>query len=91
MPEGRIRFDSVFVCDKTPNNKKIGELAGWSEKFQKLGLTPDFEGKCTGNLSFRLNDGFVVTASGLETKENLCSDCFVYVKNFDEQTNKSVC
>ncbi len=85
MPEGRIRFNTVFVSEKPVNDKKMGELAEWCERFQNLGLTPDFEGKCTGNLSFRLKDGFVVTASGLETKENLCGDCFVYVKHFDEQ------
>ncbi|MCW4022491.1 MAG: class II aldolase/adducin family protein [Candidatus Bathyarchaeota archaeon] len=87
MPEGRIRFDTIFVSAKIPENKKMGELTKWCELFQTLGLTPDFEGKCTGNLSFRSNDGFVITASGLETKENLCGDCFVHVKYFDEQNN----
>lgn len=90
MPEGRIRFNTIFVSNKTPDHKQTKELAKWCETFQKLGLTPDFEGKCTGNLSFRFEEGFVITASGLETKENLCGECFVYVKNFDEQSNKVV-
>jgi len=88
MPEGRIRFNTIFVSDKNPDDKKMGVLVKWCERFQSLGLTPDFEGKCTGNLSFRLKDGFVITASGLETKENLCGDSFVYVKDFDEQKSK---
>ncbi|WNZ29966.1 MAG: class II aldolase/adducin family protein [Candidatus Bathyarchaeota archaeon] len=88
MPEGRIRFNTIFVSDKIPDHKQINELAKWCETFQKMGLTPDFEGKCTGNLSFRLKGGFVITASGLETKENLCGECFVYVKKFEEETNK---
>jgi L-fuculose-phosphate aldolase len=87
LKEGKIRFNTVFVSDKIPCDAKIVELKEWSEKFQKNGLTPEFEGNYTGNLSFRSGEGFIITASGLKSKENLADDCFVYVQAYDEQTN----
>jgi L-fuculose-phosphate aldolase len=87
MKEGKIRFNSIFVSDQVPSDARIEELKEWSEKFQRNGLTPEFEGNYTGNLSFRSREGFVITASGLKSKENLSNDCFVYVKSHDEQSN----
>ena len=87
MKEGKIRFNTVFVSDKISSDSKIMELKEWSQKFQKNGLTPEFEGNYTGNLSFRSKEGFIITASGLKNKENLADDCFVYVKDYDEQSN----
>jgi L-fuculose-phosphate aldolase len=87
MKEGKIRFNISFVSDEVPSDAKIDELKEWSERFQKNGLTPEFEGNYTGNLSFRSREGFVITASGLKSKENLSNDCFVYVKSYDEQSN----
>jgi L-fuculose-phosphate aldolase len=87
MKEGKIRFNTVFVSDKIPDDTKIVELKEWSERFQKNGLTPEVEGNYTGNLSFRSKEGFVITASGLKDKENLTADCFVYVKGYDKKAN----
>jgi ribulose-5-phosphate 4-epimerase/fuculose-1-phosphate aldolase len=87
MKEGKIRFNSIFVSDEIPRDPKIEELKEWCERFQRNGLTPEFEGNYTGNLSFRSREGFVITASGLKSKENLSNDCFVYVKNYDKQSN----
>ena len=86
MKEGKIRFNIIFVSDEVPSDARI-ELKEWSERFQRNGLTPEIEGNYTGNLSFRSREGFVITASGLKSKENLSNDCFVYVKNYDEQSN----
>ena len=87
MKEGRIRFKTVFVSTKAPRDARIEELKDWSEQFQENGLTPVVEGNYTGNLSFRFREGFVVTASGLKSKENLADDCFVYVEDYDEASN----
>ncbi len=87
MKEGKIRFNIIFISAEVPSNAKVDELKEWSEKFQRNGLTPEFEGNYTGNLSFRCREGLVITASGLKSKENLRNDCFVYVKNYDEQNN----
>lgn len=87
MKEGKIKFNIIFVSDQVPKDVRIDELKEWSERFQKNGLTPEIEGNYTGNLSFRSKEGFIITASGLKSKENLSNDCFVYVKNYDEQSN----
>lgn len=50
-------------------------------------ITPEIEGNYTGNLSFRSEGEFIITASGLKSKENLSNGCFVYVKNYDEPSN----
>jgi ribulose-5-phosphate 4-epimerase/fuculose-1-phosphate aldolase len=86
MTEGKIRFNVIFVSDEIPSDAKIEELKDWCEKFQKNELTPEIQGNYTGNLSFRTEDGFIITASGLKNKENLGNDCFVYVKSYDEQS-----
>jgi ribulose-5-phosphate 4-epimerase/fuculose-1-phosphate aldolase len=87
MKEGKIRFNISFVSDQVRSDSRIDELKEWNERFQKNGLTPEFEGNYTGNLSFRLGEGFVITASGLKSKENLSNDSFVYVKSYDEKSN----
>jgi len=87
MKEGKIRFNSVFVSAEVPRDPLVDELKEWCRRFQLSGLTPEFEGNYTGNLSFRAEGGFVITASGLKSKENLTDDCFVYVKDYDEQGN----
>ena len=87
MKEGKIRFNISFVSDQIPSDTRIEELKEWCERFQKGGLTPEFEGNYTGNLSFRSEVGFVITGSGLKSKQNLSNDCFVYVKSYDEQSN----
>jgi ribulose-5-phosphate 4-epimerase/fuculose-1-phosphate aldolase len=87
MKEGKIRFNSIFVSDQAPRDPRIEELKEWCERFQKNELTPEVQGNYTGNLSFRSGEGFVITASGLKSKENLTNDCFVYVKKYEEQSN----
>jgi ribulose-5-phosphate 4-epimerase/fuculose-1-phosphate aldolase len=87
MKEGKIRFNISFVSAEVPSDARIDELKEWCERFQRNGLTPEFEGNYTGNLSFRFREGLVITASGLKSKENLNNDCFVYVKSYDEKSN----
>jgi len=87
MQEGKIKFNTVFGSDNAPVNPKIEELKQWCKTFQKNGLTPEVEGKYTGNLSFRFKEGFVITASALKDKENLTDDCFVFVKEYNPKTN----
>lgn len=87
MSEGRIRFNSVFVSNRIFTDLKIEELKEWCGKFQKNGLTPEVEGDYTGNLSFRFDEGFVITASGLKNKEDLTNSDFVYVECYEEKSN----
>ena len=87
MQEGKIRFTSTFVSKNLPNDPRIKELKKWCGEFQKHKLTPEFEGNYTGNLSFRSKEGFIITASGLRSKQNLTDECFVFVKRYEEQSN----
>jgi ribulose-5-phosphate 4-epimerase/fuculose-1-phosphate aldolase len=87
MKEGKIRFKITFVSDKIPSDVKIEELKEWCERFQKNGLTPEIEGNYTGNLSFRTENEFIITASGLKSKENLSNNCFVRVKSYNVRSN----
>ena len=87
MKEGKIRFNLIFISDETPNRFGIQELNKWCGEFQKHGLTPVIDVNYTGNLSFRSNEGFVITASGLKSKENLSPESFVYIKKYDKKTN----
>lgn len=87
MEEGTTRFNLNFVSVRVLSDAGIEELKEWCERFQRNGLTPEFEGNYTGNLSFRSMQGFVITASGLKSKENLSNDCFVSVKDYDKKSN----
>ena len=87
MQEGKIRFNTVLDSDNVRSDSQIAELKYWSKTFQKNGLTPEVEGNYTGNLSFRVKDGFVITASAMKDKENLTDDSFVYVKHYNGATN----
>ncbi|MEM0314123.1 MAG: class II aldolase/adducin family protein [Candidatus Bathyarchaeia archaeon] len=77
-----VKFRTEFLRRETPVDDRIAELAGWCRKFHDLGLAPIFEGKSMGNLSFRVSKGaneFIITASGLSSKDILEPDCFVRV------------
>ena len=83
----RVKFKTIFVSDEVPNEKEIEELKYWCNQFHKNNLTLPVNGAATGNLSCRTDDGFIITATTLKTKENLSNDCFVRVVNYDVYKN----
>jgi len=87
MKAGKIRFNSIFVSYHVPRDPRIKELRKWCGKFQKYGLTPEFEGHHTGNLSFRSKEGFTITSSGMKNRKNLPDESFVCIKDYDTKTN----
>lgn len=87
MKEGKIGFNFIFISNKIINDPKIIELKKWCDIFQKNDLTPIVNGNFTGNLSFRYQNGFVITASGLKSKTNLTHESFVYAKEYDVKFN----
>ena len=87
MTEKRVKFKTIFVSDEAPHDKEIEELKHWCNQFHKNKLTLPIEGASTGNLSCRTEDGFIITASMLKTKENLSNDSFVRVINYDVYKN----
>lgn len=58
------KFETIFKEKIILYNEKINELAGWCKKFSELGLAPFVEGNYAGNLSFRTDNGFIITAAG---------------------------
>jgi len=87
MQEKRVKFKTIFISDEVPNHKNIEELKHWCNQFHKNNLTLPIDGASTGNLSFRTEDGFIITGTTLKTKENLSNDSFVYVDNYDVYSN----
>lgn len=85
-----VKFKVVFVSNKPPSDKRLGQLSDWCRRFNENGLTPLLEGtqRSLGNLSFRCepdNPSFVITASGLESKKELKPDDFVRVLEVDSK------
>lgn len=83
----RVKFKTVFISDEVSDEKEVEELKHWCNQFHKNNLTPTVGGAATGNLSFRLEDEFIITGTMLKTKENLSNDCFVRVVNYDVYKN----
>jgi hypothetical protein len=79
MEENVKKFKIEFVSDDLPDEKEIKDLMQWCNQFHKNNLKP--------NLSFRIEDGFVITANDLEPKENLSNDSLVRVVNYDVYKN----
>ncbi len=82
----RVSFTTVFTDNLPPVDPAIEELKGWCRRFHEQGLTPSYEESSLGNLSFRPEketNSFIITASGLELKDNLTADAFVRVHTCD--------
>jgi L-fuculose-phosphate aldolase len=56
-----VRFETVFLSKSPPDDERVDRLIYWCKRFHDLGLVP----KSAGNLSFRTEDGFVITGSGI--------------------------
>lgn len=69
-----VRFETIFLDSNLPNDKRINELIYWSREFDKRGLTPN----SAGNLSFRTENGFIISGTGVEL-ENIKKQDFVEV------------
>jgi ribulose-5-phosphate 4-epimerase/fuculose-1-phosphate aldolase len=74
------KFKTIFKEKKVLNNKKISELTKYCNKFTELGLAPFVDGGHAGNLSFRTENGFIITAAGTDLAKTSEED-FVEVIN----------
>jgi len=86
-PVRRIKFKTNFLSKEIPDEKEIEELKHWCNQFHKNNLTSEFQGASVGNLSTRVEDYFIITASVLKSKESLNNDSFVRVINYDVYNN----
>ena len=58
-----IKFRTIFNKKAIPNDPNIPELVGWCRQFNASGFTPKYDGGSCGNLSFRSDNGFIVSCS----------------------------
>lgn len=77
MQELVQKFKTEFVSDDLPDEKENKDLIQWCNQFHKNNLRP--------SLSFRIEDGFVITANNLE--QNVSNDSLVGVINYDVYKN----
>ena len=83
------KFQTVFKDKNVIENENISTLMKWCNKFAELGLSPKLIGGFGGNLSFRTEQGFIITASGANLK-NLSENDFVEVIEADILSKKVV-
>ncbi|MBI1971989.1 MAG: class II aldolase/adducin family protein [Candidatus Aenigmarchaeota archaeon] len=81
------KFETVFGPGNVGNSEKVRELLFWSREFQRAGLVPDPRIKKGGNLSFRADDGFVITPSAIPFNDLTIED-FVRITRVDTVANK---
>ena len=77
------RVKTSFVSEDIPDDKGIEDLKKWCEQFLKNKLIT-LDNNSLG-LSFRIDDGLVITGNKL--KESLSNDSFVSVLNYDVYKN----
>lgn len=91
MSTSIVKFKVEFVSKSPPCDNRIADLRNWCDCFNQMGLTPKLgnTGRCLGNLSFRLEPGlasFIITGSGLESKDML--SCVDFVKVLDADPDR---
>jgi ribulose-5-phosphate 4-epimerase/fuculose-1-phosphate aldolase len=72
------KFKTEFRSAEPPEDTRIYEVMSLGEKFSKMGMLPKESGGFAGNMSFRNNRGFVITAGGVD-KGKLARKSFVQV------------
>ncbi|MCH7613790.1 MAG: class II aldolase/adducin family protein [Candidatus Marinimicrobia bacterium] len=77
MPEVYIgtKFETVFSNSDIPKYGECGRIRFWGKKFAEMGMSPLGP---EGNLSFRTDDGFIVTATASHIS-NLQENDFIEV------------
>lgn len=81
-----VKFKTFFALSQIPVHKDLTELIYWCNEFSRFNLTPEYKGGSSGNLSFRTdkdNTQFIITASGINSKNKLSDECFVKISDCD--------
>ena len=83
------KFKTIFLSNTPPKDKGIAELIKWCAVFHEKELAPCYGKGTFGNLSYRIKPGspqFIITASGLTSKDILKNADFVHVESADAGT-----
>jgi len=81
------KFQTIFEKNKPIKHEYIPELISWCKRFSELGLAPVCNGGCSSNLSFRTDDGFIITSSRANP-ENLKEEDLTEVVGADISTKQ---
>jgi hypothetical protein len=77
-----VKFRVEFQEERAPQDPRLNELMGWYNLSREYNLSPIIDGTCAGNLSFRTNNGFIITGSQIGL-DRLTEDCFVHILECD--------
>jgi len=92
MPDEKYsgrKFETAFASMEVPDDSRIAELMEWGERLHGMGLMPAEKGGFAGNMSFRNQKGFVITAGGI-SKGKLQRRDFVQVVSCSIDQKKAV-
>lgn len=84
------KFKTRFVEEVIPYHQDMGKLKQWGKRFFDLGLAPTSDIGGAGNLSFRTNNGFIITATSADLGD-LQKEDFVEVISADRDHREIVC
>lgn len=84
-----VKYQTIFVDESIPNDRRIDELRKWCHLFNEEKLAPVYPGGTHGNMSFRLTPDkheFVITAARSSFAEFMTDDSFFTVNDVDFNT-----
>ena len=81
-----IKFKVKFLGKKETDDKLAEKLISYCKKFAKKGLCPKYEGGSCGNLSFRTEEGFIITGAHTDL-ESIKKEDLVLVSQIDRGAN----
>jgi L-fuculose-phosphate aldolase len=90
-----VKFQTLLLGKDIPQFPQIKELKKWGKKLSELGFIPHYKNEkepnrlsSAGNLSFRYNNGFIITASYSDLAD-LRDEDFVEVERVDLEQKKT--
>jgi len=58
-----VKFRTIFNNKHILDNSKLQDLINWCKEFNNMGFTPSAGNGSAGNLSFRTDNGFIISSS----------------------------
>jgi len=81
-----VKFKTTFLNEIVPISPHINELINWCNMFAQNELAPSHPEGTYGNLSIRLNNGILFTATSLDLGKSLQNTDFVFVHDCNFET-----
>jgi len=78
-----VKFKTTFLGETIPIIPQMNELIHWCNLFAEKGLAPAHPEGTYGNLSIRITNGILITATSLDLGKTLQESDFVFVEKCD--------